>query len=146
MDDREKEYEAEYEQFKEENEKCLKIFREDMTQEGLDEETIRKHYDNVEFYLNIYNLRDGGDDMKTGCSDIIEHYLGYYFITKCDWASPGAIRETAGSIQKFYRTMLEHGLVEQEDFETLCEVIDEGIAGWQELCLFKNIDPRLKPL
>ena len=138
MDDKEKEYEAEYKKFKRENIQYLAVFVDDMVKEGLPKEIIEGHYKNVDFYLNIYLLRDGGDDMLSGCSDIIENYFGYYFIQKCSWASPSTMKETADSIEKFYKSMLEHGFVGKEDFETFCSVIENGLAGWQDFCaLFK---------
>jgi len=95
-------------------------FKEDM--KGLKSTTISRHLDNVDFYINMYLLREDAHDF-TQWAWMIDGYLGYFFIRKCMWSTPGNIKSTVASIKKFYRCMLKHEMIQEVDYEYLCETI-----------------------
>ena len=49
---------------------------------GLSQKTIRKHLNNVNFYINVYLLRVEPLEMETGCSDKIDKYKYFCDIIK----------------------------------------------------------------
>lgn len=71
---------------------------------------------------------------------MLDMFLGYFFIRKCMWSTPGTIKSTAASIKKFYKCMVEHGKVDVSDYEYLCSEIKENMDQWQTDCAIYN-DP-----
>lgn len=114
------------------NAKYLEIFEKELLAAGLISKTIRKHMENVDFYINEYLLRQPLE-MSCGCAEINE-FLGYFFIHKCMWSTPENIKTTAASIKKFYKCMMEHAYVTKEDYQNLCEDIKENMSVWQRDC------------
>ena len=127
------EYEIECQRQIQRNEEFLKIFECDLVSAGLSKSTISKHLTNVDFYINTYLLRKEPLDMEQGCFKI-DMFLGYFFILKCMWSTPGSIKTTAASIKKYYKCMLEHECIEKNDYEFLCSEIKEHMEEWQEDC------------
>lgn len=120
------------------NEVYLKEFREDLIKSGLKEKTIENHCQNVEFYINTYLLRQAPQEMKSG-TDSISGFLGNFFIRKCTWSSPNSIKGNATSIKKFYKSMLQRGYINEEDYGTLVEIIKDEMDDWlQEWKLLFN--------
>lgn len=118
----------------EKNNEYLEIFEKDLIQAGLANKTIRTHLTNVDFYLNTYLLREEPLEMKEGCGYEIDDFLGYFFIRKCMWSTPGTIKTTASSIKKFYKSMSEHGYISKDDYKDLCDIIKENMVIWQDEC------------
>lgn len=127
------EYEFECQKQIEKNERFLEIFEMDLLNAGLNTKTVRKHLFNVDFYINTYLLREAPLNMEQGCINI-DMFLGYFFIHKCMWSTPGNIKTTAASIKKFYKCMSEHGYVDKADYNYLCSEIKENLVEWQEDC------------
>lgn len=125
------EYEKKCNAIREENKRYLELFAEDL--KGLSPKTARTHMSNVEFYINEYLLREGALGMEAGV-ECIDSFLGNFFIRKCLWSTPAAIRSTAASIKKFYKCMLTHGFIEKDAYEELCFVIREEMDVWLEEC------------
>ena len=96
------EYEEKCKIIKNENESLLEMLEEDL--EGLNPKTINRHLSNVDFYINTYLLREDAYDFTHGIWNV-DDYLGYFFIRKCMWSTPGNIKSTAASIKKFYQCM-----------------------------------------
>ncbi|MDD2959914.1 MAG: hypothetical protein PHR92_15585 [Lachnospiraceae bacterium] len=126
-----KEYEEKCKIIKEENESLLELFEEDL--EGLNSKTINRHLSNVDFYINTYLLREDACDFTQGIWKV-DDYLGYFFIRKCMWSTPGNIKSTAASIKKFYQCMLKQEMIQKVDYEYLCETIKENMCRWQAEC------------
>lgn len=131
------EYEKRCNAIREENKIYLELFEKDI--EALSPKTIRNHLDNVDFYINEYLLREDAMSMEQGITQI-DGYLGYFFIRKCMWSTPATIKSTAASIKKFYKSMKEHGYIEEEDYRYLCSEIKENMKMWQSDCAAFN-DP-----
>ena len=127
------EYELACQKQIERNEMFLEMFERDLMGAGLSETTISKHLSNVDFYINTYLLREEPLDMESGCFKI-DMFLGYFFIHKCMWSTPGNIKTTAASIKKYYKCMFENKYVEKNDYNFLCAEIKEHMVEWQEDC------------
>ena len=131
------EYEEKCKLIKQENESLLEMFEKDL--EGLNQKTINRHLTNVDFYINTYLLSEDAYDFTHGIWDI-DDYLGYFFIRKCMWSTPGNIKSTAASIKKFYQCMLKQEMIQKADYEYLCETIKDNMWKWQSDCEMYN-DP-----
>jgi len=116
------------------NYEYLDIFEKDLIKSGLKQKTIKKHLNNVDFYINTYLLREEPLDMIAGCGCRIDMFLGYFFIHKCMWSTPGTIKATAASIKKFYKCMNEHEYISKDIYKDLCDVIKENMETWQDDC------------
>lgn len=132
------EYEKQCEGIRNTNEKYLQMFEEDM-QGKLKPVTINRHLRNVDFYLNVFLLRETPHTMQDGVL-MLDSYLGDFFIRKCGWSTPGTIKSTAASIKKFYKCMLEHKEISFADFDFLNSEIKDLTPEWQSLCAQYN-DP-----
>lgn len=134
------EYEKECDKIRETNNEYLDLFEEDLQNAGLAPKTIRKHISNVDFYINEYVLREEPRPMEDGTS-MIDMFLGYFFIRKCMWSTPGTIKSTASSIKKFYKCMLDHNKIDKSDYDYLCSEIKENMEQWQFDCaMYNNLD------
>jgi len=125
------EYERQCVLRREENERHLVVFEKALSETGLSEKTINKHLRNVEFFLNVYLLREAPESMAEGCYRISD-YLGNFFIRKCMWSTSASIKSTAASLKKFYKCMLNNGNIKTTDYETLIETIKLEMEFWQE--------------
>ena len=132
-------YEKDCEKIRVVNDELLDIFEKDLINAGLSQKTIRSHLSNVDFYINEYLLREDAHPMEDGVG-MIDDFLGYFFIRKCMWSTPGTIKSTAASIKKFYKCMLDHGRIKKEEYDYLCTEIKEGMGQWQADCAMYN-DP-----
>jgi hypothetical protein len=132
------EYEMQCKQQQEKNNNYLEIFERDLMEAGLTHKTISNHVSNVDFYINDYLLREAPFEMQKGCGNKIDMFLGYFFIHKCMWSTPGTIKTTAASIKKFYKCMNEHGYVSKVKYNNLCTIIKENMDEWQDDCTAFN--------
>ena len=136
-----KEYEQKCSEIQMRNKVYLDEFIEDLSKAGLKEKTINRHTYNVEFYLNTYLLREEPLEMVSGADSFhINNFLGYFFIRKCMWSTPGSIKSNAASIKKFYKSMLERGHIEKSNYTELTDTIKYNLESWIEDCESYN-DP-----
>ena len=133
------EYERECDKIRQTNEELLTLFEEELQDSGLSAKTVRRHLSNAEFYINEYLLREEPRPMEDGITEL-DMFLGFFFIRKCMWSTPGTIESTAASIKKFYKCMLNHGKISKDDYAYLCDDIKENMEQWQTDCAVYN-DP-----
>lgn len=133
------EYERECNKIRQTNEELLTLFEEELQDSGLSAKTVRRHLSNAEFYINEYLLREEPRPMEDGITEL-DMFLGFFFIRKCMWSTPGTIKSTAASIKKFYKCMLNHGKISKDDYAYLCDDIKENMEQWQTDCAVYN-DP-----
>lgn len=126
-------------EIQETNNQLLDLFAEELENSGLKDKTINRHLTNVDFFLNEYLIRVDTLPMEEGI-DMLDDYLGNFFIRKCMWSTPGSIKSTAASIKKFYKCMLDHGKISKQDYESLCTCIKDSMEDWQYDCAVYN-DP-----
>ena len=136
-------YEKACEVRRQENEKYLAEFEQWLMASGISNKTIQNHKSNVEFYLNTYLLREDAHGMEDGCSaDLLDEFMGYFFVRKCAWSTPATIKQNATSFKKFYKCMLETGHIKQESYDALLATIKEYMPDWIAECEdFNNVGP-----
>ena len=136
-------YKAAVKDIEKANEGHLKTFEKWLEDKKLTEKTIKSHINNIEFYINHYLNYYDAQDVKAGCY-CIDRFLGNFFIRKAMWSSCAQTKANAASIKKFYACMLEHGIVDEDDYEYLCEEIKENMDEWLEK--MRESDKKLKEI
>jgi intergrase/recombinase len=124
MTDDYEQYETECEKIRESNEKLLEDFENWLRKSNLADKTIRKHAENIDFYINEYLLYEDAIEPQEGIFSV-GMFLGYWFIKKATWASESSIKSNAASLKKFYVYLSERGIVDKEDLDSLKETIKE---------------------
>lgn len=108
----------------------IELFKNSLASQKLSEKTARKHVENIDFYLHDFGVNyEEIKELKDGCY-AINYYLGDWYIDKCAWASKSDCKNQAASIKKFYKYMLECGLIEKEDYQHLVSEIKENQEEW----------------
>jgi len=128
MDDYEQ-WEADCKKIRKSNDKILDDFETWLKASKLKEKTIKKHINNIDFYINEFLLYEDAVEAKDGMSEI-GMFLGYWFIKKAMWASPAQIKSNAGSLKKFYTFFFENELIEEEDLVDLKTRIKDDMPEW----------------
>lgn len=82
------EYERECDKIRQTNEELLVLFEEELQNSGLSAKTVRRHLSNADFYINEYLLREEPRPMEDGITEL-DMFLGFFFIRKCMWSTPG---------------------------------------------------------
>lgn len=118
----------------EKNEKYLEIFEDELIEAGLSPKTIKKHLNNIDFYINEYLLKEQPLDMQEGCGLKIDDFLGYFFIHKCMWSTTETIKTTAASLKKFYKCMEANNYVSKDKYKIFKNIIKENMEIWQQNC------------
>ncbi|MFW5893618.1 MAG: recombinase [bacterium] len=131
MTDTYEQYEKECRRIRAENEKLLAAFADWLSAKGLAESTIRRHCENMDFYLNHFLLYEDAEEATSGVTKV-DMFLGEWFIRKAMWANQAAIKSNAASLKKFYTFMVEKGKVEKEDLDELKQDIKAGMPEWLE--------------
>lgn len=108
------------------NEKYLDGFYKWLTNKKYAKKTIRTHYSNIDFYINIYLTHYEIILAENGMNEAFS-FLGDYFIRKCMWSSPSSLKGYAASLKKFYLYMMENNYVKQEDYNVMCSEIKENM-------------------
>ena len=123
--------EEEREQLIQENEQrnasFLDLFREELVKAELSPKTIKRYTDNAAFYINEYLTYEEIVPMEQGPGKAFT-FLDSWFERKCLWASEDETRKMATSIKRFYKVMMEHGLISEDDFDLLKTDIKAALA------------------
>ncbi len=122
-------YEQECERIRQENDVLLDEFAVWLQSGGLGEKSVRRHCDNLDFYINHFLLYEDVQKPEDGAHGV-GYFLGYWFIKKSAWASPSAIKANAASLKKFYTFMVEKGRVSPEALADLKLAIKEEMDEW----------------
>ena len=128
LDDYEQ-YEIECERIRESNQELLDDFAGWFREQNLTAKTIKKHVNNVDFYINEYLLYEDAVEPQEGVNSV-SMFLGYWFIKKAMWASAASIKSNAASLKRFYTFLYERGLVNKDDLDSLKETIKEEMPEW----------------
>lgn len=130
-----RDYEQKCEEIQRKNEIYLEEFEEDLLNAGLKGKTINRHVKNIDFYINIYLLRLEPLEMISGTDPFyIDDFLGNFLIHKAMWSTPSAIKSTAASMKKFYKSMLERENIGKLDYKKLRQTIKDDMNFWLEYC------------
>lgn len=119
------------------NESYLAGFADYLRRKGISEKTVNKHLDNVSLFLNVYLLDEDVPPLPGGCL-MMDDYLGRYLIERPVYTSPAMISESATSIKRFYKHMLEEDQIFKEDYSALLEDIRLGWPMWRDTCQERN--------
>ena len=129
--DAEVQYDAETTAIMKANEELLSLFAADI--DHLAPKTRKTHLENIDFYINSYLLHYEPLDFTYGIQKI-ESFMEDFFIHKCIWSSPSAMRSMAASIKKFYHSMMVHEKIKPSDYDYLCATIKENMEFWLSEC------------
>jgi len=124
------EYEIEAEKIREENKKLLVAFSSWLSENGLKEKTIKKHSQNIDFYINEFLLYDGYRRAIDGISSV-SSFFDWFFPKKVMWSSIAATKENVSSLKKFYKFLVEQKLLDIADYHSLLSTIKEEMSDWQ---------------
>ena len=123
------EYERECKEIRKENAKYLDEFAAWLAEKRKSEATIRRHCQNVKFYLDHFLLNEDAENAEDGVG-MVGMFLGYWFIRKAMWASQASIKSNAASLKEFYTFMFERGRVSQADLDHLKVQIKKEMPEW----------------
>jgi intergrase/recombinase len=122
-------YEKDCERIRTENQELLGEFENWLHEANLGEKTIKKHINNVDFYINTFLLYEDATAAKDGTLEI-GFFLGYWFIKKAVWASKASIKSNAASLKKFYTFLYQRGDIKEEALDNLKAQIKEEMPEW----------------
>jgi len=122
-------YEIECERIRQSNAELLDEFENWLRKSGLSDNTVRKHIENIDFYINEFLLYEDAVEPQDGI-DSVSMFLGYWFIRKAMWSSESSIKSNAASLKKFYAFLHERGAVSKDDLDSLKETIKEEMPDW----------------
>lgn len=113
------------------NTSYLHLFEADL--HGLAPKTIKRHLQNVDFFLNTYLLRDEADplSMQDGVNSI-DDFIGY-FLEEKTYFPDSTKRSFVTSLRKFYKSMVAHGKITPEQYEDVVESLQDGGAEYKAL-------------
>ena len=95
-------FEKQCDEIREINTKYIEEFVDELSKKGFVDKTIKRHYENVDFYLNTYLLREDALTMENGCKDeYLSDFFGYFFIRKCMWSTPDTVKSTMLVLKSF---------------------------------------------
>lgn len=124
-----KKYEQDCERITTANKLLLDDFEAGLKAMGLAAKTISNHRSNVDLYINHYLLCEEALEAPQGIHEI-DMFLGSWFIRKTTWASPAHIKGNAASLKKFYRFLLEKGLIEKAELDGFMAEIKQEMPSW----------------
>jgi hypothetical protein len=133
MKDRYKDYEKTCGQIRQENTLLLDDFVALLRGQRLAPGTIRKHRENVEFFINEFLLYHDATRPAEGIGEISE-FLGDWFIRKAMWSTPRYIKATATSLYKFYGFLAAPDKITLAELAELKGTIARHLAEWQARC------------
>lgn len=109
----------------------LRLFEADL--HSLSPKTIKRHLQNMDFFLNTYLLFDEAHPlrMQDGVNSI-DDFIGYFLEEKTYFAD-STKRSFVTSLRKFYKSMVTHGKITPEQYEDVVESLRDGGAEYKEL-------------
>lgn len=110
-------YERLCEENRQRNTPFLQLFREDLVKAELSPKTIKRYVDNADFFLNTYLVYEEIVPMEQGFEKALT-FLSTWMEYKC-LASEEEIRKMGTTLKRFYKAMMEHGLIPEDNFEDL---------------------------
>ena len=99
------------EKIEKQHEELLNIFKEDLS--NLSDKTIKKHIQNVDFFINEYLLNRNNANYEE-VNNEVDLFFRDFFIRKCMWSS--------------------HDKFKKDDYKCLCDTIKDEMKSWQESC------------
>lgn len=119
-------YERLCEENRQRNTPFLQLFWEDLVKAELSPKTIKRYVDNADFFLNTYLVYEEIVPMEQGFEKALT-FLSTWMEYKC-LASEDETRRMGTSIKRFYKIMMEHGLISEDEFDFLKADIKAALA------------------
>lgn len=116
---------------KERNKDYLELFRKYLELQGLKNKTISNHVFNAGFFINEFLCYYQPLSVEAGIIEVNE-FFSDWFIRKAMWSSEATLKATITSIKKFYKFMMELGIVSEDEYESLLETIRFEKENWLE--------------
>jgi hypothetical protein len=126
-------YENACEQIRQENARFLDDFVSLLRSQRLAPSTVKKHRDNVDFFINEFLLYEDAKSPDEGIGEV-DAFLGDWFIRKAMWSTPSAIKSNATSLYKFYAFMAALDRVTPSQLAELQQTIVRCLPVWQAMC------------
>lgn len=113
------------------NSSYLHLFESDL--HGLAPKTIKRHLQNMDFFLNTYLVFDETHPltMEEGVT-AIDDFLCYFLEFKT-FFTDSTKRSVVASLRKFYKSMVTHGKITPEQYEDVAESLRDGGAEYKAL-------------
>ncbi len=121
-------YDKEFKRVEKNNDKLLVLFEKALT--GLSDKTIKQHVSNASLFLNDYFYREGLENPQEG-AEYMDNFFDF-FVRKCLWSSPATVKQLAASMKKFYKCMLQNGIVDDDAVEEVLMTIKYGLEDWMD--------------
>ena len=124
-------YEAECERCRKENRDLIRGFTRYLEDKGLSKKTVKKHVENMDFYINDFLLYYAPLRAAAGVNEVDE-FLGSWFIRKALWASVTTVKDYMASLKHFYTYMNMIGQVSDTELAEMKREIKENRQEWIE--------------
>ena len=132
-----KSYEEILRQIKRRNDNLIYNFVGRLRRSGISEKTIKKHEENIDFFLNEFvrymEVPEGKLVRLCHAEDGIEfvdEFLGDFFIRKAMWSDESSIKSNIASIKKFYQFLKTLSLISNEEYKKLNDTIRNNKETW----------------
>jgi hypothetical protein len=122
-------FEAESEKLREENDELLAAFTECLKETGIKQNTIKKHVQNVDFYINEYLLYDDCTSAKDGIP-CLSGFFNWFFPKKAMWSSVASTKANVTSLKKFYLFLSEQKVINIIDYQVMLATIKNEMSDW----------------
>jgi len=122
-----------------ENEILLNLFERYLTGQNLVKKTIKKHCDNIDFYINTYLLHDSVEKPEDNLNSI-DMYFDYFLPRKTLFGSVNDTKNQIASLKKFYKFLLELNRIHKNDYNEMLEMIKACKDSWFAVYNDENIN------
>lgn len=117
-------YEEEVAKCREENKKHLEDFRVALEAKNISPKTIKQHISNMQLYLNHYMQREEATPMEGGWV-MVDTFFTWFYPLKCMPSSAYGAKSMMASVKKFYKLMMDKGLIEKDDYQQMLATMKE---------------------
>lgn len=109
------------------NEKLLAAFKEyTIAVKGLSEKTLKRHMENLGYYLNIY-LIEYEQATPVNSTEAAGNFLSSFFVEKNLASSSASLKQCGSSLKKLYQFLCEAGEISKTDLTEINESIKLGV-------------------
>ncbi len=122
-----------------ENEILINLFERYLTGQSLAPKTIKKHCDNIDFYINTYLLHDSIEKPEDNLNSI-DIYFDYFMPRKTMFGSVNDTKNQITSLKKFYKFLLELNRINKNDYNNMLEMIKDNKRDWFAVYDDENIE------
>lgn len=105
-------------------------FKLHLENKGLAKKTISHHINNIDMFANYYlTTYDYCGTIFDGYKNFND-FFGYWFITKCLFASENSMKSLISSLKKFYTFLYEEKYINKDEMDDAIFSLNEGKEGW----------------